>query len=100
MCLLLGLGAQVGQGERPGCLELKGRNRGTQNKACSHGPGLHLRLLLQALLTLRSVGCLWLPPTAYSAFLDFAMALPCDQVSAPMSPPCQPPLYLPLYFTT
>lgn len=62
MCLLLGLGAQVGQGERPGCLELKGRNQGTQNKACSHGPGLHLRLLLQALLTLRSVGCLWLPP--------------------------------------
>lgn len=62
MCLLLGLGAQVGRGERPGCLELKGRKRGTQNKVCSYGPGWHLRLLPQALLTL-SVGCLWLPPT-------------------------------------
>ena len=42
--------------------ELKGRKWGTQNKVCSYGPGWHLRLLLQAPLTLRSVGCLWLPP--------------------------------------
>lgn len=49
--------------ERDRLPELKGRKWGTQNKVCSYGPGWHLPLLLQAPLTLRSVGCLWLPPT-------------------------------------